>query len=188
MMGVVLAGGKSTRLGTDKALLPWGQGTLLEHASSLLAQGLDIPTARVRVSGERPGFSCIADRHESAGPMAGVAASLTALLELPLHERPSAVVFLPVDMPRLRPERLSQLAAALSSVEAAAFDDQMLPFACRLTAAARDCATEVAAHTDRSVLRFLTLLDARWLPRDDLASEELMSVNTAEEWEKLRPK
>ena len=33
---VLLAGGRSSRMGTDKALLPWGNGTLLTHMRGML--------------------------------------------------------------------------------------------------------------------------------------------------------
>src|SRR5258708_37224046 len=38
MAAIVLAGGKSRRMGTDKALLPWEGKTLLEHAVSIVSQ------------------------------------------------------------------------------------------------------------------------------------------------------
>ena len=34
--GVILAGGKSSRMGTDKALLPFGESTVLEFLTKLL--------------------------------------------------------------------------------------------------------------------------------------------------------
>ena len=35
--GFVLAGGQASRMGTDKAALPWGKGTLVEHMTALLS-------------------------------------------------------------------------------------------------------------------------------------------------------
>ena len=66
--GFVLAGGKSLRLGRDKALLNWHGRTLLEHMLELLASATD----QVRVVGRGP----LPDLFPDRGPLSGI---LTAL-------------------------------------------------------------------------------------------------------------
>lgn len=66
--GFVLAGGKSSRMGRDKALLDWHGRTLLEHMTGLLAA----VTTTVQVVGGDP----LPDRILGRGPLGGI---LTAL-------------------------------------------------------------------------------------------------------------
>ena len=41
LTGFVLAGGKSRRMGTDKALLPWNGNTLLDHMTRTIGTVAD---------------------------------------------------------------------------------------------------------------------------------------------------
>jgi molybdopterin-guanine dinucleotide biosynthesis protein A len=89
----VLAGGQSTRMGSDKAMLALGGQTLLERALSLahgIAQRVAIlaPRARYATAGEW----IIEDEFPSCGPLAGIQAALQAT-ETDLN------VILSVDMP-----------------------------------------------------------------------------------------
>jgi molybdopterin-guanine dinucleotide biosynthesis protein A len=94
--GFVLAGGRSTRMGQDKALLPWGGQTLLEVALDKL-RALPLATAP-RIAAARsdlsPHAGVIADLHPGCGPLSGIEAALAASSR-PLN------VFLPVDVPLL---------------------------------------------------------------------------------------
>jgi molybdopterin-guanine dinucleotide biosynthesis protein A len=94
--GFVLAGGRSTRMGQDKALLPWGGRTLLEVALDKL-RALPLATAP-RIAAARSDLSShagvIADLHPGCGPLSGIEAALAASSR-PLN------VFLPVDVPLL---------------------------------------------------------------------------------------
>ncbi len=82
--GLVLAGGKSRRMGRDKALLLRDGQSQLAHMVSLL----DTVVARVFVSArsdqtgdsERSRFDMIVDRYDDMGPIAGI---LSALQEYP---------------------------------------------------------------------------------------------------------
>lgn len=76
--GAVLAGGRSTRMGTDKALLEISGETMLARAWRLVG-GLVAP-AWVCCSRACPrhGYPCLVDEKEGEGPARGVAAALTA--------------------------------------------------------------------------------------------------------------
>jgi molybdenum cofactor guanylyltransferase len=92
----VLAGGRSTRMGQDKALLQVAGVSLLEHAlDKLRALGA---FATPRIVGARPDLSSYApvvpDLHPGCGPLSGIEAALAATTQ-PLN------LFLPVDLPLL---------------------------------------------------------------------------------------
>jgi molybdenum cofactor guanylyltransferase len=90
--GFVLAGGRSLRMGRDKALLPLGGRSLLDIALDKL-RALPLPSPP-RVAGARSHSGAIADLHPGCGPLSGMEAALTASTR-PLN------VFLPLDMPLL---------------------------------------------------------------------------------------
>ncbi len=96
--GFVLAGGKSSRMGSDKALLRLASGeTLVEHSLALLAT----VTPEVRLLGSRERYAALAwagpiieDIYPGRGPLGGIHAGLkSSQTELNL--------VLAVDMPRM---------------------------------------------------------------------------------------
>jgi molybdopterin-guanine dinucleotide biosynthesis protein A len=79
--GFVVAGGESQRMGRDKALLPWGEGTLLDHSVRRLAACCDdvrILCGREARYAER-GWPLVLDRVPEAGPLGGVLSGLESL-------------------------------------------------------------------------------------------------------------
>jgi len=82
--GLVLAGGKSRRMGRDKALLLRNGQSQLEYVVALLEGVIDRVFVSVRQEQqgepERGRFSTIADRYEAIGPVAGI---LSAMDEYP---------------------------------------------------------------------------------------------------------
>ncbi len=90
----VLAGGRSTRMGQDKALLHLADKTLIEHAVSKLTQ----LTPDVYILGSRTELSPFAplvpDLHEGCGPLGGMEAALA-------HSFLDWALLVPVDMPFL---------------------------------------------------------------------------------------
>jgi molybdopterin-guanine dinucleotide biosynthesis protein A len=74
--GFVLAGGKSSRMGADKAFLELGGKTLLDIARGLLAGVCE----RVAIVGDRARFGpdAIEDIFPDSGPLGGIHAALSA--------------------------------------------------------------------------------------------------------------
>ena len=68
--GFILAGGKSQRMGTDKATLPWKHSTLIEH----MVARLRAVARPVRIVGRGD----LPDRHPNRGPVEGIATALAA--------------------------------------------------------------------------------------------------------------
>src|SRR5207302_1822822 len=76
---VILAGGLSRRMGRDKAALPAGDGTLIEHIARRLAPVvLETLVAGGSVTPNLPDVRLVADRADGLGPLAGMHAGLTA--------------------------------------------------------------------------------------------------------------
>ncbi|MEN3284175.1 MAG: molybdenum cofactor guanylyltransferase [Solirubrobacteraceae bacterium] len=82
--GIVLAGGRSTRMGTPKAALEWHGSTLLRHVVGLVARGVEGPVVVVRAAGQAlpslpVGVEVVQDAREGRGPLQGLAAGLAAV-------------------------------------------------------------------------------------------------------------
>src|SRR5256885_16610877 len=76
---VILAGGLSRRMGRDKAALPAGDGTLVEHLARRLAPVVDeIIIAGGSAEPRLDGVRLAADRDAGLGPLAGMHAGLMA--------------------------------------------------------------------------------------------------------------
>lgn len=116
--GVILAGGLSTRMGRDKALVPWQGRALVEHVALRLRPQVDVlalsangDAARFRVLG--PAVSALpvlADEGPSRGPLSGIAAAL----RFAVAERAQAALIVPCDAPQLPADLACRLAAALT--------------------------------------------------------------------------
>jgi len=106
--GVVLAGGRSVRMGQDKALLTLPDGrTLLERAIETLRQA-GASEIIISVGVEKtygiPGTREVQDTQVGCGPMSGLKAALTAA-KFPL------CLVLAVDLPKMTATYLSDLMA-----------------------------------------------------------------------------
>ena len=82
--GVVLAGGRSSRMGAPKAALEWHGSTLLARTVGILARATGGPVVVVRASGqdlpELPKRTVVVDDpRDGRGPVQGIAAGLAAL-------------------------------------------------------------------------------------------------------------
>jgi molybdopterin-guanine dinucleotide biosynthesis protein A len=121
---IVLAGGRSTRMGTPKAQLEWHGSTLLRRAVGIVGRAVDGPVVVVRAAGQQlpdlpAGIETTTDARPGRGPLEGLAAGLRAL-----DERAGAVYLTGVDAPLLHPAVVRRVLALLGPD-----DDVALPHA-----------------------------------------------------------
>lgn len=115
--GVVLAGGRSTRMGRPKAELAWADTTLLAHVVSRVGEAVDGPLVVVRAPAQvlpdlPDGVRVVEDPAEGLGPLQGIAAGLAAA------EAPCAFVTA-TDMPLLAPAFIRRVVALLGDADVA---------------------------------------------------------------------
>jgi molybdopterin-guanine dinucleotide biosynthesis protein A len=101
--GIVLAGGRSSRMGAPKAALEWHGSTLLRRTTGILARVADGPVLVVRAPGQElpalpPRVEVVEDPAEGLGPVQGLAAGLAAL-----SGRAEIAFVSSTDMPFLHP-------------------------------------------------------------------------------------
>ncbi|MEO7775368.1 MAG: NTP transferase domain-containing protein [Steroidobacteraceae bacterium] len=109
LYGLVLAGGRSKRMHTDKAALAYAGATQLERAMALLVAHVQRAFVSVRADQNedplRARFARIVDRDAGLGPMAGIIAAQ--------HEHPDAAwLVLACDLPFLDDRTVAALVAA----------------------------------------------------------------------------
>jgi molybdenum cofactor guanylyltransferase len=101
--GIVLAGGRSSRMGTPKAALEWHGSTLLRRTAGIASRATDGPVVVVRAQGQAlPALPAqvevIDDPREGMGPIQGLAAGLAAIAG-----RAEIAFVCSTDMPFLHP-------------------------------------------------------------------------------------
>ncbi len=104
--GLVLAGGKSRRMGSDKALLRQDGETQLSRAVNLLQDRLErvFVSTRAEQDGdaERGKFARIVDRYDDMGPLAGILSAMDSNNEV-------SWLVLACDLPNIDPATIQYL-------------------------------------------------------------------------------
>jgi molybdopterin-guanine dinucleotide biosynthesis protein A len=122
--GIVLAGGRSSRMGTSKAALEWHGSTLLWRTLAIISRVTDGPAIVVRAAGQPlpalpPNVEVVDDPREGLGPVQGLAAGLRAIAD-----RAEVAFVSSTDLPFLHPAFVRRV---LRTAEAGA--DVVLPVA-----------------------------------------------------------
>ncbi len=125
--GIVLAGGRSSRMGTPKAALEWHGSTLLRRVTGIVARALDGPVLVVRAPGQAlppldTHVEITEDPQEGLGPLQGIAVGLAALAD-----RVEAAFVCSTDLPFLHAAFVTRVLRALDEGPDAA--DVALPHA-----------------------------------------------------------
>lgn len=168
--GLVLAGGRGSRLGRPKATVVVRGRTLVESAVELLAARCDpvIVVSRVDVPLPALDVPVVFDRKGVRGPMNALATGLAAL-------DTDDVLVLACDLPFTGPV-LDRLVAVPRGKAMAARDDRLQPLCARYPREETlDACRKLAAQGVRRMTSLLITLDARSI---EAVEDELFNVNT----------
>lgn len=178
LAAVILVGGLSSRMGQDKATLPY-KGKRLVDVVADAVRAAGIP--RIYVSGMIDGYTSIPDMISGCGPVSGICSCL-----LRLSANHARLLFIPVDMPHLTPELL-QVLIARPAHEACCFERHPLPCILPIhkeTLRYTDLKARALAQKQKiSVKDFLAGIDATSLAVPESLKPSLKNTNTPEEWQ-----
>ena len=188
--GFVLAGGKSARMGQDKALMKFGGRTLLTHALQLVTTA----AGSARIVGSAAKFAAfgpvIEDIYSGQGPLAGIHAALVGTsTELNL--------IVAVDMPFVEPELLSYLVAQARRTPALVVVPASGGGLQPLCAVYRQALAEVAERSlragenkiDRLFSQVETqVIEQKDLERNGFTEEMFRNLNTEQDWQEAKLK
>lgn len=107
LFGLVLAGGESRRMGSDKALLRHGDETQLDYAVRIVSAVVDRAFVSARASqadAVRKQYSLINDQYENLGPVAGILSAMD-------YDPQVAWLVLACDLPNVTQDTLQALVA-----------------------------------------------------------------------------
>src|SRR5215217_8023971 len=179
--GIVLAGGRSSRMGTPKAWLDWHGSTLLRRACGIVARGTGGPVVVVRAAGQElpelpAGVRVVEDAREGRGPLQGILAGLQAV--------DADVAFVAsVDLPLLHPRFVAAVCRGLDGADVAV--PHVAGFRQPLAAAYRPALAPLVAElveADRMKPAFLFERCAtRWLERLP-HDESVRNLNAPEDY------
>lgn len=173
ILGAVLVGGDSRRMGRDKAQLPFHGRCLAVHVAEILGEVLPdvVMVAREEDDTRFPGWTVIADHFQGAGPLAGLHAALLHTKALGGGGRP---VFLAAcDLPGLCPDLVRHVARNTPAGNARSegpwarvprIDGRLQPLAALYSPQCLPVAEEHLKHGRRAMHRFLEALEVIPLP------------------------
>ena len=182
-LGAILAGGHSSRMGQEKALILWRGQTLISRVIGALREAL----GEVLIVGRDPGWGqaegspCIPDDEPDLGPLGG--------LRTALHHSGGRPVFLAgCDMPLLVPEAVRLVASLLEDYDAAipSIGGRLQPVHAIYSPACLTTADELLHTSRRSMHGMVKLIRVRIITEDELRSvdstlQSCWSVNTPDD-------
>lgn len=188
--GLLLCGGRSSRMGQDKALLQHGGKRQRDHGERMLDRGLrllrEAGCQQVWAAGDYAGVPCLADAAcwQGRGPLAGLASALA-------YAPHANWLVIPVDMPGLDSALLRRfLLLARQHPHGAAMQDSQFPL-CLAHPSALDVVQALLAAPEARAASIGALLQALALPSlpqaillaGEHSANALCNTNTPAEWQ-----
>ena len=175
VLGCIIAGGKSSRMGQNKALMMWRGKSLIAHVAERLAPQVDQLVINANGNREPFGFlglPVISDQIATGTPLSGLHAALTFAREGGFH----AVITAPCDSPLLPPDLRSRLEGDGAAIAASAGQAHYLTGFWPVSA--RD---QFELHAFRRVQDFAASVGARQVEWPTEGHDPFVNLNTPED-------
>ncbi len=178
--GVILAGGKSLRMGRDKALIEIDGIPLIRRLADILLGLTDhvVVSANDRAAYKFLGLPVVTDTFNGQGPLAGLHAAM-------VHSPLPLFLVVACDLPRIHAallRRLVQLCPGYDAVVPRTSSGQMHPLSALYR---RSCLEPIGRRLKASLNQFTALLEdpllrIRWLPPEEgsYAEDDLCNLNS----------
>lgn len=187
---IVVCGGKSTRMGSPKALLPFGDEVLLQRMVRIVREAIDGPIVVVAAAGQAlpllpVDVDVVVDENDGRGPMEGLRAGMKRL-----SERCDVAYVTSCDAPLLHSAVVRKICEATAGVDAAAPRAagylQPLAAAYRVDVVLPHIEDLLAADRRRPMLLFervkTNILDEAALVDVDPKLDSLRNLNTPDDY------
>lgn len=179
IIGVILVGGKSSRMGRDKASLMLNDSRLVDHVAKIITlSGIN----NVITSGKIKGYEGLPDLVPNKGPVGGICSSLIYCYENLF----TSAIIIPVDMPRISVDLMKVLLTHSSNAAVAYFENNPLPFTIKVDQlTASYCAKtniNLSDGGELSVKSFLKNFAVSEIKVPKNLIKDLTNTNTPKEW------
>lgn len=174
IVSVILAGGKSSRMGSDKATLEINGQTFIEKIVKELSE---IKDNEIIISGEGRNlpYRNILDIYKDLGPLGG----MYSVLEKTNSE---VYIFIAVDTPLIERNDIENLLKNLKEHSAIHYENSFLPLV--INRKNIDTKTLEELKYGGSIKGFLNKIDTMTIPLDNI--EKLKNINTLDDYKEIK--
>ena len=181
-IAVILSGGRSSRMGRDKAGLPLGGETFLDRLTTGLTPLFDRVYVSVDRPGRYPGRRELPDLRPGQGPLAGLEAAFRST-------EAEAVFLAAVDLPFAAPALAAKVLERAGEEDACVIrrrDGKAEPLFALYRRSCLGPLTDCLDQGRRAVMALLDRVDCRWLAEEELPEFDLermlWNINTGQEY------
>ncbi len=168
--GVVLAGGKSSRMGCDKSQLKINNKTLIQHSKIQLTEA---GIKNIYLSGKNG----IQDRFINKGPIAGILSCMEYLQKF------DYLLFLPVDMPLINKYLILKLISQKKPT-ATYFENSYLPLLINNNLLNQRIIKQQLDNNQLSIGNLLDKIDAKPI-KNHFPGTVFLNANTEDDWQEI---
>ena len=174
MKAIVLAGGKSSRMGQDKALMKINGKAMMQYVIDNLSQAF----GEVFISGNRLDYpvsmKVIKDVNEQKGPMGGIRSAL-AYCGQDIFVCSCDMLFVSPELIRNMLQRKEE-----GKISIAQYSGKIYPVLGIYPYAVLEALTESIENDDLKMTRFLEQQNARYIQYDESFKHQFLNINTLE--------